>query len=187
LREENAGTLWRAADAAGRCGVAQDQPLLERLKELSLHEDVRVRVTAAAALWRLTKDVDAALPILRRAMAVEDEPLAIGFVFPSDLGPSHRIYAIEVLGEMRRERGTPVLDDLVAAIEDAAVGSRDDERNRLVIGLTALGTLARCEEVPEETVAKVRATTSREDSVYRAYPDLTEPLLDELLARLPER
>lgn len=100
LKSESPEMLWRAADAAAHSGAVNDE-MRGLCKKLLDHDDVRVRAAAAFAYWKQTNDADAVLPILKNGLAEEELPLATGFISPSHLGDSHRVYIERILSMMQ--------------------------------------------------------------------------------------
>ncbi len=179
LRNQPAEVLWRAADAVGHSGV-NNSIFVDRMKLLLQHSDVRVRVVAAVAIWKLTKDVDASVSVLREALRKEDVPLPFGFVSPSNPGESHRAYIAHALGNMRQQ-GADVLEDLISIVED--VGMRQSAVGaewKLAVAMTALTAIAKSGPVSEVQMARIRASVKRRESVFHNYIAETEAILMEI-------
>lgn len=118
LASPELGERWRAADAVGYAPALTER-LAARLAELARHRDVRIRVAAAAALSRHSKDLDPNLRTLRGGLREEDLPMPMGFSYPSNIGASHRAYIATEMGRLRRN-GHDVLNDLVWLADDAS-------------------------------------------------------------------
>ena len=110
----------------------------QKLFQLLGHEDVRVRVSAAALLWKRFGD-ERVVEVLTEALKVNDQPMAMAFVYPSRPGTSHRVFACHVF----RECGSTALaavPSLTAIIREAA--GRGQTEFGVTLGYAALSALA---------------------------------------------
>src|SRR5262249_17140181 len=80
-----------AANALGQLGT-EARDAVAALTTASLRDpDLRVRLEAAVALWRIDKRVGRPLPVLIEALKAEDEALRWGAAdCPGDMGPEAR-------------------------------------------------------------------------------------------------
>ncbi len=168
----------------GHSGVA-DTDSVNRLKQLLSHADVRVRVAAAIALWRLTSDTDVTIPILRAALTEEDNALPLGFVYPSNQGASHRMYILRGMYDMRRQ-GVPVLNDMIGVMESAGMAKEGGSYIRPELtALTALSAIAESGPVSQAEMSKIREITTRKGFLFQNHgdQDLVQRILGEITVR----
>jgi HEAT repeat protein len=177
LSSASAHQRWATAYAIARSDLTDPRfpPLLAKLLK---HDDVRVRVTAAEALWAITGDAADLVPVLIAALSEEHKPLATNFICPSNTGESHRRYALLTLAEIG-EGARSAIPAVLAQIKEMAA---DDRRNYriAIVGLTALRTLASLGPHEREVIAEVNSIRDRKGGFVERFPDRTEKLIAQI-------
>ncbi len=122
LHDDERVDLQSALDSLGKVGppAGAAAPALE---DLLLHDDVRIRVRAAAALWRVSGETIPAVTYLVRALDVSDR---LNYIpRRSDLrlqGPprsaSFRMRAVKVLGDMRAPQAARPLQKIAESPDE---------------------------------------------------------------------
>jgi len=178
LGSPRAGTQWRAANAIGATGVS-DPRWIRRLNDLLDHEDVRVRVTSAFAIWKLNRDSRIALPVLVEALHQGDQPLPTGYVYPSNPGTPHRVYAARAIGNMG-VGGIAAIDELVDLVEEASRDPNAYSEHAALIGFSALDAISKLRPIPEQSADRLVELLTSGDTVFATFRERTKSLIPDL-------
>jgi HEAT repeat protein len=183
LSHESAHARWATAYAIGQSDIGDPRFLPALTKRLE-DKDVRVRVTAADALWEITGEAADLVPVLIAALSEEHKPLATDFIAPSYTGESHRWYALRTLGKIG-EGARSATAAVLAQIKETA---DDDRRNYRIafVGLAALRTLASLGPHEPEVIAQVNKIRDCKGGFVERFPDQTRKLIARIEAKTEE-
>ena len=181
LARSEPGVIWRTASALGKIGEKSTR-WVERFEKLMLHGDVRVRIAAASAVWRASGDSKRTLPVLIESLGHKNLPMPVYFVYPSNSGNSHRVYAVNVIAEMRKQAvdAIPLLTDMVKKLEQDYPGKDWHEDQDSLLGLNSLVALAAIASPNAELADELEKFTSREGSIFWAISYITADALAKL-------
>ncbi len=176
---------WRAADAIARTG-ASDEQWSQRLRESLKDDDVRVRVTSAFALWRVTKDPKMAFPVLVTSLTEQDASLATAFEYPSRQGDSHRAYAIQAILDLG-VAGKPALRDIIAVVKEVARTDTVNSASHAVVGIVALNAIWELGPVSEWDFKEIEASVECKECAFAMVRDEARRILSGLRKSLPRK
>jgi HEAT repeat protein len=176
LADEAAIVRWISAYAVARSDISQDR-FKSRLRELLEDEDVRVRVTSADALWQMKVEPDVIIPVLVSALSDDHQPLTTEFIYPSNFGLTHRVFALRTLGDMG-PAARAAIPHILRQIEDAA----DDETKNddsAFAGYAALSSLTKMAPLDSHVVKRISDLRGRKGFV-RMFPTHIEELIKRI-------
>ena len=166
---------WRACDAIARSD-GSDKRWVAELRELLRDNDVRVRVTSAYALWRITRDAGLSVPVLLASLAENDANLATAYVFPSYQGESHRVYTLEALMEMAPPSRS-VIPTIVSVVRDVASAESPVSDRNAILGLAALHAVRDLGSVTEAEFKEIEESVGCNECAFSLVRDQAEKLL----------
>lgn len=178
LSSDRPGLRWRAADAIAHAGVS-DERWSKRLEELLKDDDVRVRVTSAFALWRITNNSEATFPVLVDSLTEHDTSLATGFESPSFMGDSHRTYAIHAILDLG-EAGKPALPDIISVVKELAGDETLNSVAHQVLAGAALCAIRELGPVSETDFKEIEASVACEECVFARVRDYAKRVLSSI-------
>jgi len=172
---------WRASDAIARSAV-WDERWVAELRELLVDDDVRVRVTSAYALWRITDDASVSLPVLLASLSEDDISLATAYVFPSYQGESHRVYALQAIMDMD-PAGKRVVPEIVSVIRDVASAETPASYPHAKVGLVALQAIHELGSVTEAEFKDIESAICRDACAFVLVRDRAQKALASITRR----
>lgn len=185
LSSDRPENRWRAADAIARTG-ASDERWSQRLKELLKDDDVRVRVTSAFALWRITNDPKVAFPVLVASLTERDASLATAFEYPSRQGDSHRAYAIQAILDLG-DAGKPALRNVIGVVKEVARTDTVNSAPHAVVGIVALNAIGKLGPVSEREFKEIEASVECEECAFAIVRNEARMVLSRLRKSLPQK
>jgi len=174
---------WRAVYLLGKSG-RNEKAWLEPIRRLAKDNDVAVRTAAASAIWNLTGKPEECLPVLLDVIQRRDQSMAMGFAYPSDMGDSHRIFALMTLSSI----GTDAAEAIPRVIQILDETTKVDQPSSAIHKLSWYALSALTELGPEAAKAlpQVRLMAQRPGTIFQQLPKKTEELLSKLQAARPE-
>ncbi len=169
---------WRAADAIARSATS-DERWQKRLAELCRDDDVRVRVTSAYALWRITNDLEATLPVLVESLTDEDTVLATSFEYPSRRGDSHRIYALQAIMDMG-DAAEAAMPHVLLLVKELASRKTRNSQPFAVLGIVALNAIRELGPVSESEFREIEASVDCRECAFAMVRDEAKGILSSI-------
>ncbi len=176
---------WRAADAIAATG-SPDEGWSQRLTKLLKDDDVRVRVTSAYSLWRITNDPKDAFPVLVASLTERDASLSTAFEYPSRHGDSHRAYAIRAIVELG-DAGKPALRDVILVVKEVARTDTANSDPHAVLGIVALNAIGALGTVSESEFKEIEASVECKECAFAMVRDEARRVLSGIRETLPRK
>ena len=181
LLSERPEHRWRAADAMAHAPVMNERWIAE-LSNLVKDKDVRVRVTSAYALWRITDDAKISRPALLASLSEADTSLATAFVFPSFQGDSHRVYALKAVVEMG-PIGDSAIPQVISVVQEVARAETPISEPYAILGLAALRAIRELGTVTEAEFKKIEKSVACDACAFTLVQDQAKIALASIRKR----
>jgi hypothetical protein len=180
LADEAACVRWIAAHAVARSDIHEDR-FVSRLQAMLEDEDVRVRVTSADALLQMQVAPEVIIPVLVSALTEGHQPLTTDFSYPSNLGLTHRVFALRTLGDIGAAAQSAI-PDILRQIDEAADDDSGDD-DLADAGFAALSSLTKMAPLAPDVLKRISNLRGRKGFV-RLFPTQTEELIKRIESQL---
>jgi len=146
LDSKDAGVLWRTIHCMSESRISRKkaQVVIERFL---VYSDIRVKIACVRLASSCSIKVEDETDLIRSSLLHTDMPMPLGYVFPSNSGPSHRKYAIDVISQLTTN-DRALLKILVQLLMDA---SHSDELDTELqgVGIAALSIIPKFNPVEQ--------------------------------------